>query len=49
MNTTTLLTRLQNDPDSLPWSEKVAVASTLTEGLGWNDRLPAQTAAVLLT
>lgn len=47
MNSASLLKRLQNDPDSLPWSEKVAAASTLTEGLGWNDKLPRQTAAAL--
>ncbi len=47
MKPASLLNRLQDDPDSLPWSEKVAAASTLTEGLGWNDKLPRQTAAVL--
>lgn len=47
MNSTSLLNRLQNEPESLLWSEKVAAASMLTEGLGWNDKLPRQKAAVL--
>jgi signal transduction histidine kinase len=47
MNLMSFCTQLQQDPDSLPWSEKVAAAASLTEGLGWKDKLPPQSAVVL--
>lgn len=42
--------RLQSDPESLPWSDKVAAVTKLSEGLGWRDKLskPAATALTLL-
>lgn len=47
MNLTSICTRIQQAPDSLPWNEKVAAAAMLTEGLGWKDKLPPHSAAVL--
>jgi signal transduction histidine kinase len=48
MNLANLRTRLQNDPDSIPWGEKTAIASMLTQGVGWKDKLSAQAVSVLL-
>jgi signal transduction histidine kinase len=42
-----LCAQLQADPEGIPWSEKVAAVASLTEGLGWRDKLPKQSAAAL--
>lgn len=47
MNLSALCAKLQSDPDSIPWTEKVAAATKLTAGLGWKDKLPPQAATVL--
>ena len=47
MNLTSICTQLQQDPDSLTWTEKATAAAMLTEGLGWKDKLPPKSAAVL--
>ena len=49
MNLTSICTQLQQDPDSLTWTEKAGAAAMLTEGLGWKDKLPPKSAAVLGT
>jgi len=47
MKLTDLCARLQTDPESISWSEKVAAVAKLTEGLGWRDKLPKQAAGAL--
>lgn len=50
MKPSDLCARLQSDQDALHWSDKVAAVASLTEGLGWRDKLskPAATALTLL-
>jgi signal transduction histidine kinase len=47
MKLTDLCARLQTDPEGIPWSDKVAAVTKLTEGLGWRDKLPKQAASAL--
>ena len=47
MNLTAVCAQLQKTPDSLPWSEKVALAARISAGMGRRDKLPASAVLVL--
>ncbi len=47
MNVAAVCTQLQQDPDSLPWSEKVGLAAKISAGFGRRATLPASAANVL--
>jgi signal transduction histidine kinase len=42
-----LCARLQTEPEGIPWLEKVAAVASLTEGLGWREKLPTHAATAL--
>jgi signal transduction histidine kinase len=47
MNLNSICTQIQNDPDSIPWTEKIALIAALAEGLGSHSKLPPQAAIAL--
>jgi len=47
MNLNSICTQIQKDPDSIPWTEKIALIAALAEGLGSHSKLPPQAAIAL--
>jgi len=47
MNLNSICTQIQKDPDSISWSEKIALIAALAEGLGSHSKLQPQAAIAL--